>query len=146
MSRKRSHSEISLGKAVENIEQWMDDDEGEEADNLHELYGEEDNIIDEEEDLNVTTVEVENDYDEDEELPVIRKRIIPKRKLTKNRLVNSTRALDGLRYARGLFGQSNHKVSHLFSSLAGHPIFSVTMSRDRYKFILIFPLFWAQKW
>ena len=38
MSRKRPHS-IALGKVVDNIEQWLDDEEEEEHDNLQELYG-----------------------------------------------------------------------------------------------------------
>ena len=80
MAQKRSRS-LPLGKAVESIENWLEDEE--EEDNLHELYGELDTDEDSEEDLNTTQV------DEDEDQPIIRKRIYVKKKLTKSRLVNS---------------------------------------------------------
>jgi hypothetical protein len=42
MSLKRSYNNISASKAQEDIDKWIDEEEDEEADNLHELYGEED--------------------------------------------------------------------------------------------------------
>lgn len=90
MSRKRKLSENVV---FENIDRWLEE-EGEdgEDDNLQELYTAEDmDDEDAEEELNATVVElnVADEYDEDDDAPIIRRRKLPKKTLTKNRLVNS---------------------------------------------------------
>lgn len=45
-------------------------------------------------------------------------------------------ALIGLIYARGLLGQNMHDIEKLFSERFGHPIFSATMGRNRFKFLM----------
>ena len=45
-------------------------------------------------------------------------------------------AFIGLLYARGLLGQSMHASKILFSETAGHAIFSGTMSKHRFSFLL----------
>ena len=42
----------------------------------------------------------------------------------------------GLMYARGLLGQNNLYINHIFSDKTGHPIFGATMLRDRFAFLL----------
>ena len=42
----------------------------------------------------------------------------------------------GLMYARGLLGQNNLCINHIFSDKTGHPIFGATMSRDKFAFLL----------
>ena len=44
-------------------------------------------------------------------------------------------ALFGLMYYRGAFGQGMHNVDIVFSEKYGHPVFSATMSRNRFKFL-----------
>ena len=46
------------------------------------------------------------------------------------------KALIGLMYYRGLYGQNNHRLDMLFSERHGAPVFSATMSRMRFQFIL----------
>ena len=41
----------------------------------------------------------------------------------------------GLLYARGLQGQKSDRTELLFSESYGHPIFSATMSKNRFKFL-----------
>ena len=38
-------------------------------------------------------------------------------------------------YAKGLLGQNNMYINHIFSDKTGHPI-GATMSRDRFAFLL----------
>ena len=45
-------------------------------------------------------------------------------------------AFIGLLYAQGLLGQSMHASKILFSETAGHAIFSGTMSKHRFSFLL----------
>ena len=52
------------------------------------------------------------------------------------RFQEEIRAVIGLMYARGLLGQSTHRLSHLYSDTAGHPVFSATMSRDRWAWLM----------
>ena len=40
----------------------------------------------------------------------------------------------GLTYLRGLLCQNNHKTKTLFNDKTGHPVFSATMGKDRFKF------------
>lgn len=44
-------------------------------------------------------------------------------------------ALFGLMYFRGLLGLSNHRYTILFAEKTGHPIFSGTMSRNRFSLL-----------
>ena len=46
------------------------------------------------------------------------------------------KAFIGLMYYRGLYGQNNHRLDMLFSERHGAPVFSATMSRMRFQFIL----------
>ena len=39
-------------------------------------------------------------------------------------------------YMRSLYGLKNHEISTLFSDIHGYPMFSATMSRMRFQFIL----------
>ena len=45
-------------------------------------------------------------------------------------------ALIGLIYYRGLLGLAMHKTEVLFSEEFGHPVFSATMSKNRFKFLI----------
>ena len=45
-------------------------------------------------------------------------------------------AFFGIMYMRGLYGLNNHCIETLFSDIHGHPVFSATMSRMRFQFIL----------
>ena len=45
-------------------------------------------------------------------------------------------ALIGLMYMRGLLSQNNHKTETLFNDKTGHPVFSATMGKNRFKFLL----------
>ena len=42
----------------------------------------------------------------------------------------------GIMYMHSLYGLNNHEISTLFSDMQGHPLFSATMSRMRFQFIL----------
>ena len=45
------------------------------------------------------------------------------------------RPLFGLLYYRALFGMTKQKASRLFDKRIGHPVFSATMSRNRFTFL-----------
>ena len=45
-------------------------------------------------------------------------------------------AFVGMIYLRGLLGRANHAVDVLFNNMTGNPIFGVTMSKNRFKFLL----------
>ena len=45
-------------------------------------------------------------------------------------------AVIGLMIIRGLLGLNNRQYSIPFATIAGHPVFSATMSRDRFKFVV----------
>ena len=46
------------------------------------------------------------------------------------------RAFLGIAYIRGLYHMNGHQIDTLFSDIHGHPVFSATMSRQRFQFIL----------
>ena len=96
MARKRNHS-IALEKVSEDIDRWLDDED--EGDDLHELYGtpELEGDSDDDEDLDETRVDIE----EGEEEQIIRKKVYPKKLLTKNRRVNSIGTLQYIGAAGG---------------------------------------------
>ena len=85
MARKRTHA-MSFDKVGENIDRSIDDEEDDQGDNLNELYDtpELDGDSDEEDDGDLNTTQ----GDDDDE-PIIRKKVYPKKILTKNRLVHS---------------------------------------------------------
>ena len=45
-------------------------------------------------------------------------------------------AVMGLMYARGLLGQNMHDLDALFRDKFGHPIFSATMGRNHFRFLI----------
>ena len=45
-------------------------------------------------------------------------------------------ALIGLMYMRGLLGQANHNTENFFHETLGNPVFSATMSKNRFKFLM----------
>ena len=54
---------------------------------------------------------------------------------TKSTCSSEILAFIGLLYLRGLLGLNNHDVAILFNDLAGNPVFGVTMSKNRFKFL-----------
>ena len=54
---------------------------------------------------------------------------------TKNTYSLEILAFIGLLYLRGLLGLNNHDVAILFNDLTGNPVFGVTMSKNRFKFL-----------
>ena len=46
------------------------------------------------------------------------------------------RAFLGIVYMRGLYYMNGHRIDNLFSDIHGHPVFSATISRQRFQFIL----------
>ena len=83
MARKINHS-IALEKVSGDIDRWLDDED--EGDDLHELYGtpELEGDSDDDEDLDETRVDKEEEQ-------IIRKKVYPKKLLTKNRRVRYNR-------------------------------------------------------
>ena len=98
MARKRNHS-IALEKVSEDIDRWLDDEDEDEGDDLHELYGtpELEGDSDDDEDLDETRVDIEKG----EEEQILRKKVYPKKLLTKNRRVNSIGTLQYIGAAGG---------------------------------------------
>ena len=45
-------------------------------------------------------------------------------------------ALIGMIYMRGLLGQAHQSINAMFHEIFGNPVFSATMSRNRFKFLI----------
>ena len=45
-------------------------------------------------------------------------------------------ALNGMSYMRGLLGQAHQNTNAMFHEIFGNPVFSATMSKNRFKFLI----------